>query len=241
MTFLIDRFKPKEILHVVGISNKLKILNTDEKKYLLAVRMGTPYSEGQYELESGEKEKFLPIFMKFINQFPMNYYCDKDDCPICERLKDIKFDFQGNQESIEYELLMQWLSAKVPEEKQIETEAQSEKVEEIKDPEQIKVTEEQKEEPFLTFAFNQEEAESEDNGSDINDLLKTNLDLLDETALRRYTLQLRKQLQLVLQAREILFEQEKDPLRKLAIKEMQDSQQKVLDILLSKIRKGIPA
>jgi len=252
MTQLIDRFNPKEILHIVGISNKLKILNTDEKKFLLAVRMGTPYTDGAYELDSEEKGKFPPVFMKFMNQFPMNYYCEKEDCPVCERLKDLKFDFQENQETQEYFLMMNWVATQTPEEESFQEEAPEENLVDETSEEQppakeapveeapVKEGEPKGESRMFSYPFGEKSpGQSQENPSPLEVLVNTNPDLMDEDHLRKYTDQLQQELKLQLHSWEILLEQEEDPLRKMAAKELLDTQKRILGILRSKSKKGI--
>jgi|GEM_PF-6107680 len=111
MKKLIDFFAPRELLHIVSIANRLKILSTEEKKYLLAVRMGSKRDENkEWDLEEGEKEKFYPLFSRFMNLFPKDYECVRDECPVCSRLLSLKQDFTGKGKSEEYSMLMSWVS-----------------------------------------------------------------------------------------------------------------------------------
>lgn len=110
MSTLIDLFSPREILHMVGVSNQLKILETSEKKFLLAVRMGAKREDNSWTIPEDDKMKFYPIFSRFMNCLPENHECDKKNCPVCERFRALKHDFNGNGESEEYNLLMKWVS-----------------------------------------------------------------------------------------------------------------------------------
>ncbi len=112
MKQLIDFFTPREVLHMVGIANRMKFLTTEEKKYLLAVRMGAKKDADteSWNISSSEKEKFYPIFSRFIPLMPFEYECVRESCPICSRFLKLKEDFEGSRTSEEYDLLMRWVS-----------------------------------------------------------------------------------------------------------------------------------
>lgn len=258
MNHLIDCFKPKELLHIVGISNKLRILNTEEKKYLIAVRMGTSYENNSYSLDLEKKNNFHKTFFKFMNQFPMNYHCETEDCPICNRLKDLKFDFEHNHKTKEYSLLMTWFNQgishyqeqgitqedKIPQ----EIAEASAKFQDSVNPAQsiaeeglstttedsYKRQEDGLENPITVqpmdipqknahpstsqhFKQKQESNNSHNFPKCFQDTSKVNLDLLDESNLRIYGLELQNQVHKLIEAWQILLQEEKDPIKKLAI------------------------
>jgi hypothetical protein len=112
MKQLIDLFTPREVLHMVGIANRMKVLTTEEKKYLLAVRMGAKKDADteSWDISCSEKEKFYPVFSRFIPLVPFDYECVRESCPICSRFLKLKKDFEGSRTSEEYDLLMRWVS-----------------------------------------------------------------------------------------------------------------------------------
>ncbi|WP_052078954.1 hypothetical protein [Spirochaeta lutea] len=111
MQYLIDLFSPQELLHLVGVANKLRILSTEDKRYVIALRMSTPYTQDLgYEIEPAKKLRFNRVLNQFFSQMPLGGRCDKDICGICDRLENLRQDFAGPQESLEFSLFMDWVS-----------------------------------------------------------------------------------------------------------------------------------
>lgn len=108
MPFLIDCFSPAEMLHMVSIANRHQLLTTDQKRFLIGLRMAEVSIDGTYKISSEKIGKFNRIFGQFLNELKTGQCCDKDECPTCDRLQDLLTDFHGPQESPEFQRFIDW-------------------------------------------------------------------------------------------------------------------------------------
>ena len=84
MPFLIDCFSPGEMLHMVSIANRHLILNTDQKRFLIGLRMAEIQPDGSYAVNADKVGKFNRIFGQFLNELKPGQRCDKETCPTCD-------------------------------------------------------------------------------------------------------------------------------------------------------------
>lgn len=108
MQFLIDAFSPAELLHIVSIANKYQLLDTEQKRFLIALRMSNAHDGQSYQIEAGKKNKFYRIFGQFLQEIQEGQDCGKDDCAVCRRLAELRDDFHGAQQSVEFRLFIEW-------------------------------------------------------------------------------------------------------------------------------------
>lgn len=90
MQHLIDNFPPGELLHIVSVANKHRLLTTEDKRYLIALRMSAPYSDGNYRIEDSKKEEFPRVFENFLTGLEPSAGCGEDGCSICNRFQVLK-------------------------------------------------------------------------------------------------------------------------------------------------------
>ena len=108
MPFLIDCFSPSEMLHMVSLANRHQVLNTDQKRFLIGLRMAEIGLDGSYKVHPDKIGKFNRIFGQFLNELAPGERCDKAECLTCDRLQTLLEDFHGKQESIEFQRFMEW-------------------------------------------------------------------------------------------------------------------------------------
>ena len=108
MPFLIDCFSPSEMLHMVSIANRHQILNTDQKRFLIGLRMAEIQPDGSYKVSPDKVGKFNRIFGQFLNELKPGQRCDKETCPTCDRSQDLVEDFHGPQSSDEFRRFIDW-------------------------------------------------------------------------------------------------------------------------------------
>jgi hypothetical protein len=108
MSFLIDCFSPAEMLHMVSIANRHQLLTTDQKRFLIGLRMAEVNPDGTYKITPEKLGKFSRIFGQFLNELEVGQRCEKDDCPTCDRLQELLDDFHGPQESREFRCFIEW-------------------------------------------------------------------------------------------------------------------------------------
>lgn len=108
MAYLIDLFTPADLLHFVSIANKYKILNTDDKRYLIALRMSAPWVEGIFQTDEAKKNRFYRVFSQFLQELGPGQGCDNHACPTCDRVQALREDFHGSQQSEEFSLFLNW-------------------------------------------------------------------------------------------------------------------------------------
>lgn len=111
MQFLIDRFSPAELLHIVSIANKYQLLNTEQKRFLIALRMSNAHDGQAFQVDAEKKQKFCRIFSQFLQELQVEQCCEKPECPICERFQNLCQDFHGKQSSQEFSLFMEWFQS----------------------------------------------------------------------------------------------------------------------------------
>lgn len=90
MQHLIDNFPPGELLHIVSVANKHRLMTTEDKRYLIALRMSAPYSDGTYCIEDSKKEEFPRVFEDFLTGLSADAHCGEDGCSICNRFHVLK-------------------------------------------------------------------------------------------------------------------------------------------------------
>lgn len=108
MAYLIDLFTPADLLHFVSIANKYKILNTEDKRYLIALRMSAPWVEGVFQTDEAKKNRFYRVFSQFLKELGPGQGCDNHACPTCDRVQALREDFHGKQDSEEFALFLHW-------------------------------------------------------------------------------------------------------------------------------------
>jgi len=109
MKELIDYFSPSELLHLVSIANIHNLLKTDQKRFLVALRMGCTYDDGSWQIDQDKKKRFYPILGQFLNELQAHQRCNKDECLICDRFQNLNFDFHGPQLSPEFASFIAWV------------------------------------------------------------------------------------------------------------------------------------
>ncbi|AHC14145.1 hypothetical protein [Salinispira pacifica] len=90
MQHLIDNFPPGELLHIVSVANKHRLLTTEDKRYLIALRMSAPYADGNYRIEDSKKEEFPRVFEDFLTGLETGAGCGEEGCSICNRFQVLK-------------------------------------------------------------------------------------------------------------------------------------------------------
>jgi hypothetical protein len=108
MPFLIDCFSPAEMLHMVSVANRHQLLTTDQKRFLIGLRMAEVNPDGTYKITPEKVGKFNRIFGQFLNELKSGQRCDKEGCPTCDRLQELLDDFHGPQESPEFRSFIEW-------------------------------------------------------------------------------------------------------------------------------------
>lgn len=108
MNNLIDHFTPSELLHIVSISNQHGFLKTENKRFLIALRMTSPWADGEWQVDEEKKSRFIPILGQFLQELEPWQRCSKDECEHCDRFQALHKDFHGSQESPEFRLFMDW-------------------------------------------------------------------------------------------------------------------------------------
>jgi hypothetical protein len=93
---------------MVSIANRHQVLTTDQKRFLIGLRMAEVHTDGTYRISSEKVGKFNRIFGQFLNELKPGQRCDKTECPTCDRLQDLLVDFHGTQESTEFQRFIDW-------------------------------------------------------------------------------------------------------------------------------------
>ena len=108
MPFLIDCFSPSEMLHMVSLANRHQLLTTDQKRFLIGLRMAEIGLDGSYKVHPDKIGKFNRIFGQFLNELKPGERCDKSECLTCDRLQGLLEDFHGTQQTAEFQRFMDW-------------------------------------------------------------------------------------------------------------------------------------